>query len=103
MGTAKIAPQGVSPVPGRPYLRRRDGDRAPAARLEANVGLGLLIAQVNHGPGGGFAVAHLVLVAVVIVGGTIYLVLRARTGSHGDRDRARVTDDDHRSDRGTEA
>ena len=67
------------------------------------MGLGLLIAQLNHGPGGGFAVAHLVLVAVVIVGGLVFLVLRGRTVSRGDRDQARVPDDDARGDRGTEA
>ena len=67
------------------------------------MGLGLLIAQVNHGPGGGFAVAHLVLVAVVIVGGLVFLVLRGRTVSRGDHDRARVPDDDPRGDRGTGA
>ena len=67
------------------------------------MGLGLLIAQVNHGPDGGFAVAHLVLVAVVIVGGLVFLVLRGRTVSRGDRNRARVPDDDPRGDRGTEA
>ena len=67
------------------------------------MGLELLIAQVTHGPGGGMAVAHLVLVAIVIVGGLVFLILRGRTGSHGDRDRPRVPDHDPRSDRGTEA
>ena len=45
--------------------------------------LGLLIAQVDHGPGGGMAVVHLAVVALVIVGGLLFLVLRGRRASDG--------------------
>jgi hypothetical protein len=46
--------------------------------------LEVLIAQVNHGPGQGMAVVHLAVVAIVLLGGLTFLVLRGRR--HSDRD-----------------
>jgi hypothetical protein len=48
------------------------------------VDLSLLIEQVDHGPGGGMAVVHLALVALVAVGGLLFVVLRGRRASDGD-------------------
>jgi hypothetical protein len=88
MGTAKFARQGVSHRSGHPYGGRRDGDRAPAAQLEANMDPGLLIAQVSHGPGGVVEV-HMAFLATLLVGGLAFLALRRR----------RSSDRDHGSDR----
>jgi len=62
---------------------------------------GLLIAQVTHGPGGGMAIVHLALVAIIVVGGLAFVVARGRRGS--DRDAAGVADREPGSDRGPEA
>jgi hypothetical protein len=49
------------------------------------VDLGQLIAQVDHGPGGGMVVAHLAMVGILILGGLAFvLVRRTREGSDGD-------------------
>lgn len=84
MGTEKFARRGVSQRSGHPYVGRRDGDRAPAAQLEAKVNPGLLIAQVSHGPGG-MAEVHLAVVATLLVGGLAFLALRRRRRSDRDR------------------
>jgi hypothetical protein len=66
-------------------------------RPEPNVNLGLLIAQVDHGPSGGMAVVHLALVAVIVLGGLAFLLLRgARRGA--DRDVPEVSDRNPESD-----
>jgi len=67
----------------------------------AAVESGLLIAQVTHGPGGGMAVVHLALVAIVVVGGLAFVVARGRRGA--DRDASGVPDREPDSDRGPEA
>lgn len=85
MGTEKFARQGVSHRSGHPYVGRRDSDRAPAAQREVNMDPGLLIAQVSHGPGGGMAVVHLAVVAILLVGGLAFLALRGRRSSDRDR------------------
>jgi hypothetical protein len=49
------------------------------------VDLGLVIAQVNHGPGGGMAIVHLALVGIIVLGGLAFLLVRgARKGSKKD-------------------
>lgn len=64
--------------------------------------VGWLIAQVNHGPAGGMALVHLALVAIVVVGGLAYVLLRgARKGS--DRDQPRTSDREAGRDRRPEA
>lgn len=88
MGTRKFALAGDSPVWRAPVVW---------AALES----GLLIAQVTHGPGGGMAVAHLALVAIVVVGGLALVVARRHRGS--GHDGAGVTDREPDSDRGPEA
>lgn len=66
-----------------------------------DVNLGLLIAQVNHGPSGGMAVAHVALVAVVVLGGLAFLLLRgARKGA--DRDVPEISDHNPERDGGPE-
>lgn len=63
------------------------------ARPDASVDLGLVIAQVNHGPGGAMVFVHLALVGIVVLGGLAFLLIRgARKGSEKDP----------RSDRGPE-
>jgi MYXO-CTERM domain-containing protein len=84
MGTEKFARKGVSHRSGHPYDGRRDGDRAPAAQLEAKVYPGLPIAQVSHGPGG-MAEVHLAFLAILLVGGLAFLALRRRRSSDRDR------------------
>lgn len=59
---------------------------------------GLLIAQTNHGPGMHGGVVVMVLVAIAVVGGLVYLVKRRR---RSDRDGA--SDRDPASDRSPEA
>jgi hypothetical protein len=47
---------------------------------------GILIAQLDHGPGGGMAVVHLALVAIIALGGLGFVLVRgARRGSAHDR------------------
>lgn len=67
--------------------------------------LALLIAQIDHGTGAGMGVIHLVFVAAVVLGGVVFLVVRAvRTGSArrsptiSDRDPARDRERDGRPD-----
>lgn len=62
---------------------------------------GLLIAQVTHDPGGGMAIVHLALVAIIVVGGLAFVLARGRRGS--DRHGAGVADREPDSDRGPEA
>ena len=88
MGTPKFALAGDSP-------------RWRAPVVWAALDPGLLIAQVTHGPGGGMAVAHLALVAIIVVGGLAFVVARRHRGP--DNDAAAVTDREPDSDRGPEA
>lgn len=60
--------------------------------------VGLLIAQVNHGPSGGMAVVHLALVAIIVLGGLAFLLVRgARKGA--DRDVPEISDRNPERDR----
>jgi hypothetical protein len=93
--TTKFPQAGVSRRAAQPYLGRRDRDLPPAARPEADVDPGLLIAQVEHGPQLHGGIVPLIVVAVALVGGLAYLVYRGRKGP--DRDPASG------SDRGPEA
>ena len=64
--------------------------------------LGLLIGQVNHGPGGGMAIVHVALVVIVVLGGLAFLLLRgARKGP--ERDAPRLPDRDPERERRPEA
>lgn len=65
--------------------------------------LALLIAQVEHGPAEGMAVVHLVVLAIVVLGGLGFaLVVRgARKGPGGDLHG--VADRDADRDRGSDA
>jgi hypothetical protein len=67
----------------------------------ARVESGLLIAQVTHGPGGGLAVVHLAVVAIIVVGALAVVVARGRRAT--DRDATGVADREPDSDRGPEA
>lgn len=58
---------------------------------------GLLIAQTEHGPGMHGGVVPLILVAIALVAGVVFLVVRARKEARKGSDR------DPRSDRGPEA
>jgi hypothetical protein len=65
------------------------------------VNFGLLIAQVDHGPPGGTAIAHLALVAIVVLGGLAFLLLRGARRD-ADRDVPEISDRDPERDRGPE-
>lgn len=67
----------------------------------AAVESGLLIAQVTHGPGGGMAIVHLALVAIIVVGGLAFVVAHGRRGTDGDA--PGVADREPDSDRRPEA
>jgi hypothetical protein len=58
---------------------------------------GLLIAQVEHGPGMHGGVLPLILIGIALVGGVVVLVVRAR------KDARKGADRDAESDRGPEA
>jgi hypothetical protein len=52
------------------------------------VHLWLLIAQVDHGPGEGMAIVHVAFVGILVLGGLVFVVLRAaRKRSGGDAPR----------------
>jgi hypothetical protein len=65
------------------------------------VDLGQLIAQVDHGPGGGMAVVHLAMVGILVLAGLAFVLLRRdRRGS--DPDAPPMPDHDPERDRGPE-
>ena len=98
-----------SPPADDPRPHNEDAEVHPRGRFAtvtgshtlAAVESGLLTAQVTHGPGGGMAIVHLALVAIIVVGGLAFVVVRGRRGS--DRDAAGVADSEPDSDPGPEA